>query len=104
VRSGTAVLFEDAGTAASLLNNPSLRALGFNPAAMTALGQQQAASIKVDAHRGILHANGEDLETYDVTVRQGDAFESTVQFSQLGQVLAASTFAGYSLRDESLAP
>jgi hypothetical protein len=104
VRSGTAVLFEDTGTLAALLNNPSLRALGFNAATITALSRQQADSVKIDAHRGVLHANGEDLETYDVTIRDGDAFESTVQFSQLGQVLAATAFAGYSLRDESLAP
>ncbi len=104
VRNGPAVLFEDSGTVASLLNNPSLRALGFNPASIIALGRQQADAVKMDAHRGVLHANGEDLETYDVTIRESDSLESTFQFSQLGQVLAATTFAGYSLRDESLTP
>jgi hypothetical protein len=104
VRSGEAVVAERAGPPATLLDQPELRSLGVSPAVLSGLVQQQAASTQVSARRGVLQSKGAEIETYDVTIRQGDTVEATIQLSQLGQILMVQTFAGYTLRDESLAP
>ena len=103
VRQDTAVLAEQSGTAAELLDQPELRGIGLSPAVIGGLVAQQAASTETTARRGVLHGKGEDLETYDVTVRQADSVVATVQLSQLGQIMAVKTAAGYSLLDESVA-
>jgi hypothetical protein len=106
MRQGEALLAEQAGSPAELLDQPELRDLGLNPALLSGLARQQGASTQVTARRGVWPGKGkvEDIETYDVTIRQADTVAATVQLSQLGQVLAIKTAAGYSLLDESLAP
>ena len=104
VRRGTAPPLEQAGTPAELLDQPELRALGLSPAVLSGLLRQQGASTEVTARRGVLRGKGEDIETYDVTIRQAETVAATVQLSQLGQILAVKTAAGYSLLDETLAP
>ena len=104
VRRGDDILAEQDGTPAAILDQPQLESIGMTPALLDALGRRQAAATKMTARRGVLHTKGENIETYDVTIRQGDSVEATVQISQLGQILAAKTFAGYSLLDESLSP
>lgn len=95
---------EQTGTPSELLDQPELRNLGINPAVLSSAAQQQSLTTQVAAYRGVLPTKGEDIETYDVTIRQADTLAATVQLSQLGQILAVQTFAGYSLLDESLVP
>ncbi len=104
IRQGDAVRAEQTGTASALLEQADLRGLGLNPAVLGTIATQQSAATQLSAQRGVLRSKGEDIETYDVLVRQGDTLAATLQLSQLGQVLAVKTFAGYSLLDQSLAP
>ena len=104
VRRGDSLEAEQAGTPAELLDQPELRGLGLSPAVLSGLLRQQGASTTATARRGVLRGKGEDIETYDVTIRQAETVAATVQLSQLGQILAVKTAAGYSLLDESLAP
>jgi hypothetical protein len=104
VRYGESIQAEESGAPAALLDRPELRAMGIEPAVLSTVFAQQAAATQATARRGILHTKGDDIDTYDVTIRQSDAMEMTVQLSQLGQVMAVQTSAGYSLLDESLAP
>jgi hypothetical protein len=104
IRRGDALLAEQSGPPATLLDQPELRSIGVGPVVLAALAQQLAVSTQLTARRGVFLSKGEEMETYDVAVRQGEALEATIQLSQLGQILAVKTSAGYSLLDESMAP
>ncbi len=115
VRRDQVVEKEASGTLESLLSDPDLAVLGFDPAMVlnqlgaarggTAASSSPAASrLVVTARRGSLSFNGESIETYVVRARYADALESTLHLSQLGQVLSLKTFAGYDLYDETLPP
>lgn len=104
VRQGEEVRKERSGTVEDLLDDPDLRALGFDPKVFAQIGRQQAGTTTITARHGTLHLNGEDVETYVVTIRQGDGLESSVHLNQLGQILAVKTFLGYDLYDEAFAP
>ena len=96
---------EASGTPAQLLDDPDLRVLGFDPRPMLVnAGQQQAASTKLTARRSSIRSNGEVIETYLLTIQHAESIESTIQVSQLGQILIVKTFAGYDLYDETLTP
>ncbi len=92
IRRGENVLKENSGSVESLLDDPDLR------------GRQQAAAATITARHGTLHMHAEDVETYVVTIRQGDGLESSIHLNQLGQILAVKTFLGYDLYDEAFAP
>ena len=98
------VLKENAGTVEQLLDDPDLHAFGFDPKVLGQMSRQQSAGSSVTARHGTLHINGEDIETYVVTVRQGDGLESTIHLNQLGQILAVKTFLGYDLYDDAFVP
>ena len=110
VRHGTVTIKENSGTVAALLDDPDLQVFPFDPRALInqalsgAEGPGAAGRTSLHAHRGPLHFNGEDLETYVVAIRLADSLESTIHVSQLGQILAVRTFAGYDLYDEALTP
>ncbi len=104
IRQGEDVRKEKSGTMDALLDDPDLRAVGFDPKVFGQASRQQAAATTVTARHGTLHLNGEDVETYVVTIRQGDGLESSVHLNQLGQILAVKTFLGYDLYDEAFAP
>ena len=104
IRQGNAVLKENSGTIETLLDDPDLRLLGFDPKVFSQMSRQQAAAVEVTARHGTLHLNGEDVETYVVTIRQGGGLESSVHLNQLGQILAVKTFLGYDLYDDAFAP
>ncbi len=104
IRRGEDILKEKSGTMETLLDDPDLRVTGFDPQVFSQMGRQQATATTVTARHGTLHLNGEDVETYVVTVRQGDGLESSVHLNQLGQILAVKTFLGYDLYDEAFAP
>ncbi len=95
---------ENSGTVDALLDDPDLRALGFDPKMFGQMSRQQVAATSVTARHGTLHMNGEDVETYVVTVRQGGGLESSIHLNQLGQILAVKTFLGYDLYDDAFAP
>ena len=104
IRRGNDLLKENSGTMEALLDDPDLRALGFDPKVFGQMGRQQAAAATITARHGTLHMNGEDVETYVVTIRQGDGLESSIHLNQLGQILAIKTFLGYDLYDDAFAP
>jgi hypothetical protein len=104
VRDGDRIVAEQSGTPETLLDQPDLRSVGISPAVLSALVHQQAASTEVTARRGVLQNKGEDIDTYDVTLRQGDTVVATIQMNQLGEVLSVNTSFGYSLLAKSLEP
>lgn len=104
IRRDDDLLKENSGTMEALLDDPDLRAFGFDPTIFGQMSRQQAAATTVTARHGTLHLNGEDVETYVVTLRQGDGLESSVHLNQLGQILAVKTFLGFDLYDEAFAP
>ena len=104
IRSGDGLEKENSGSLETLLDDPDLRATGFDPKIFAQVGRQQAAATTVTARHGTLHMHSEDVETYVVTVRQGDGLESSIHLNQLGQILAVKTFLGYDLYDEAFAP
>jgi hypothetical protein len=104
VRQGDVVDAEQTGTPAELLDLPELHDLGIDPAAIGGILQQQAAAMEVTARRSVMHAKGEDMDTYEVSLRQSGTLQATIQLSQLGQILEVKTNAGYSLLDATLAP
>jgi hypothetical protein len=105
VRRGDWIEKEGYGSPEALLDDPDLRVLGIDPRALLAqAAQQQAASTQVSARRSSLSAHGETIETYLLTIRHAESLETTVQISQLGQVLQVKTFAGYDLYDEMFIP
>ena len=96
---------ENSGTVCEhLLDDPDLRAFGFDPKVFGQMGRQQAAATTVTARHGTLHLHNEDVETYVVTLRQGDGLEMSIHLNQLGQILAVKTFLGYDLYDDAFAP
>ena len=106
---------EASGTPAELLSDPDLAALGFDPRVVLeqwearqhgakAAGGGIASQLAVNARRGSLRFNGEEIETFVITVRYADSLESTIHISQLGQILSVKTFTGYNLYDETLTP
>ena len=104
LRRGDAVLQENAGPPSILLDALDLHSLGVDPKAILEMGRQQSGTLKTTARRGTLHTNGEDIEAFVVTIRQSDSLETSIYVSQLGQILAVKTFAGYDLYDDSLTP
>jgi hypothetical protein len=95
---------EQTGPLAALLDQPELRTFGLDPAAISGLARQQAAALEVTARRSVLSSRGEEIETYEVVVRQAGTTLATIQLSQLGQILEVKTNAGFFLLDETLAP
>lgn len=104
VRQGTELIRESTGTVAELLDVPELRALPFDPRNLLRAEQEQISRVTVSAHRGKLSMNGDDIETFVVSIKDGNGLENTVNVNPLGQVLAVKTFAGFNLLDEALSP
>ena len=104
IRQGSMILKENAGTVDHLLDDPDLRALGFDPKVFGQVGRQQVASATLTARHGTLHINGEDLESFVVIARQSDGPESSIYLNQLGRILAVKTFLGYDLYDAAFTP
>ena len=104
VRQGADLLREGTGTVPELLDAPELRELPFDPRNLLRAEQEQAARLTVSARRGKLSMNGDDIDTFVVTLRDGNGLENTLNVNPLGQVLAVRTFAGVSLLDEALSP
>ena len=86
-----------------MLGKLDLLGNGLDPRLLSQLGAQ-AATTTLAAHRGLLHINDEDIETFVVTIHQGEGMDIAIHVNQLGQILAVKTFLGYDLYDESLAP
>ena len=97
------VVREDTGPLARLIAAADPHLPGLNLSGFEQLQRQQASSTRYSAHRGVLRLNGENIETYVITIQHGETLESTINFNQLGQILAVKTFAGYDLYDEQLA-
>ena len=97
------VVREDAGPIARLIAAADPHLPGLNLSGFEQLQHQQAAGTRFSAHRGALRLNGENIETYVITIQHGETLESTIDFNQLGQILAVKTFAGYDLYDEQFA-
>ena len=98
-----AVVREDTGPIAQLIAAADPHLPGINLSGVEQLQHQQASATRFSAHRGTLRLNGENIETYVITIQHGETLESTIDFNQLGQILAVKTFAGYDLYDEQLA-
>ena len=103
VTQGGETLSEARGTPEEMIGTLDLRGYGLDPRIFAQVGKQAAATT-LTAHRGILRINDEEIETFVVTIRQGEGMETTIHVNQLGQILAVKTFLGYDLYDESLAP
>ena len=97
------VVREDSGPAARLLAAADPHLPGLSLSSFEQLQHQQTGLTRFSAHRGSLRLNGENIDTYVISVQYGETLESTIDFNQLGQVLAVKTFTGYDLYDEALA-
>ncbi len=100
---GGETLREGSGTPEEILQNLDLHAYGMDARLLANIGPR-AGTTTLTAHRGTLRINDEDIESFVVTVHQGEGMDSTIYINQLGQVLAAKTFLGYDLYDETLSP
>ena len=98
------VLREGSGTPAQLLTALDPHIPGLDPHALTQAAAARTGAVVVTAQRGKLRVNEDDIETYIVTIRQGEGFETTVHVNQVGQILAVKTFLGFDLYDETLSP
>lgn len=103
VTQGTVTLREGNGTPEQILDTLALRSYGIDARVFSRVGSQSPAT-SVTAHRGVLRVNDEDIETFVVTIHQGDNVDTVIHVSPLGQILAVKTFLGYDLYDETLAP
>ena len=103
VTQGSVTLREASGTPAELIDQLDLRGYGIDSRVFSQV-ETRAAATTLTAHRGVLRINAEEIETFVVTIHQGDGMDTEVHVNQLGQVLAVKTFLGYDLYDESLAP
>ncbi len=103
VAQGTQTLREGNGTPEEILDKLDLRAYGIDARSFSHLGPLASATT-LTAHRGVLHVNDEDIESFVVTIHQGEGMDTAVHVNQLGQILAVKTFLGYDLYDETLAP
>ncbi len=103
ITQGTVTLREGSGTPAELIDQLDLRGYGVDSRVFSQVGTRVAATT-LSAHRGLLRISDEDIETFVVTVHQGDGMDTEIHVNQFGQVLAVKTFLGYDLYDESLAP
>ena len=103
VTQGTVTLREGSGTPEQILEKFELRSYGIDARVFSHVGPQSAATSLTD-HRGVLRVNDEDIETFVVTIHQGENMDTEVYVSQLGQILAVKTFLGYDLYDETLTP
>ena len=97
------VVREDSGPFARLIAAADPHLPGLDLSSLEQLQRQQAAATRFSAHRGVLRVNGESIDTYVITIQHGETLESTIDFNQLGQILAVRTFAGYNLYDETIA-
>lgn len=104
VRLGDAVQQERSGAPEELLDDPALRAFGFDPQSVLrqAMTQAGAAGAAVEARRSTMPFNGEIVDTYLVTFR--GMFETTMQITEQGQILVIQTGAGYDFYDETITP
>ncbi len=102
IRQGDAVKKERSGTPDEMLDDPDLRTFGFDPRNVIRQAFTQGAASTVDARRSTMAFNGETIDTYLVTFH--GMFESTLQTTQQGQILAFTTGAGYDFYDETLTP
>lgn len=114
VRQDDTVEKEASGTPAELLADPDLSLFGVDPRTLLEQvqarpggatgGKEPAGRMAVSAHRGNLHFNGDEIETFVVTARYADSLDTTIHVSQLGQVLLVKTFTGYNFYDDTLTP
>lgn len=102
IRRGDAVQQERAGTPEELLDDPALRAFGFDPQTVIHQAAAQAGGGSVEARRSTMPFNNEIIDTYLVTFR--GVFETTMQTTEQGQILAIKTGAGYDFYDETIPP
>ncbi len=96
-------LREGSGTPEELLAALGPQTFGFDPHLLSQACSRPGA-VTVTAQRGKLHVNEDDIDTYIVTIRQGEGLETTIHVNQVGQVLAVKTFLGFDLYDETLSP
>lgn len=104
VQQNEAVVSDETGTLAHLLDRPELRDLGIDPSALAKLQEQSASTLNVMARHGRLRLNQDEIETYVVTFKDANGLEATVHLNQLGQILAIRSFAGINLLDGALTP
>lgn len=103
IRRGDVVQQERAGTPEELLDDPALLGFGFDPKAILHQATAQAgAGATVRARRSTMPFNGEMIDTYLVTF--SGMFETTMQTTEQGQILAIQTGAGYDFYDETITP
>ena len=103
LQAGT-VLREGSGTPAELLAGLDPHVYGLDPQALTQVAAARTGAVTVTAQHGKLHVNEDDIDTYVVTIHQGEGLETTVHVNQVGQILAVKTFLGFDLYDETLSP
>ena len=96
-------LREGSGTPEEILATLGPQTFGFDLHALTQAAGRPGAVV-VDVQRGKLHVNEDDIETYIVTIHQGEGLETTIHINQVGQILAVKTFLGFDLYDETLSP
>lgn len=103
---GTETFQDGTGTPEELREKLDLRAYGFDPRALLASANSQAAApaVRLSAQRGKLRAGDDEIDTYVVTIHHSDTLETTIHVNQLGQILAVRTFLGFDLYDETLSP
>ncbi len=77
---------------------------GIEPMLLRAIGGKSAARPEIAAQQSSLLIRGERVETYLVTFKQSGQTLLKIQVSQIGQILEAKTFFGYSLAPEDLTP
>ena len=104
MRQGDEIIREQTGTLAELLDFPELRSLGVDPATFGRFQQEQLAHASITAHRDKLQINGDEIDTYLVSLKDASGLESTIQMNQLGQILAVKTFVGVELLDGAFLP
>ena len=104
VHQGDTLAQENSGSAAKLLGALNIGSWGFDPRTLLQTEQPSSGTTQATARRGVLHTDSEDMEAFVVTIHRGEALETTMYVSQLGQILAIKTFGGYDLYDDALSP
>jgi hypothetical protein len=81
-----------------------LRDEGIDPALVMGVYRTQSMPMTVRALQSSLAVHGEKIETYLVSVVQGEQTMAEAHVSQLGQILRLRTFLGYGAAPEGLTP
>jgi len=76
-----------------------LRSVGINPGALP-ISMPNVSPPDVTAREAQISLNGEQLEVYQVTIREGTATIADIYISQMGQIVQAKTNFGYVLSAE----